>query len=147
MGAVDYINKPISVVTTKARIRTHLALSDQKKALEYQVQYATRDFLRTRLQIIKKLGRAVEYKDNDTGFHIERMSNYCYLTAKTLGLDDNQAGLLLHASPMHDIGKNGVPDIVLKKPAKLTSDKWKLIEQHPVIGAHILESEDGELLQ
>lgn len=146
-GAVDYINKPISAVITRARVKTHLALSDQKKALQFQVREKTKEIYDTRLEIIKKLGRAAEFKDNDTGLHIERMSKYCYHIAKAMGLEESQADLLLHASPMHDIGKIGIPDNVLKKPGKLNPDEWALIEKHPTIGAEIIGESTGELLQ
>ncbi|MBF0201486.1 MAG: response regulator [Desulfamplus sp.] len=145
-GAVDYINKPISGAITKARIKTHLALSNQQKYLEHQVQEKTRELHETRLEIIKRLGKAAEYKDNDTGLHIERISRYCYHIAKSLGLDESQAYLIMQASPMHDIGKIGVPDHVLKKPGKLDEIEWSQIVPHPEIGAGILDGSRSELL-
>jgi len=147
VGAADYINKPIRPAVTKARIRTHIALSDQKKALEHQVQDQTREIYQTRLEIIKKLGRAAEYKDNDTGLHIERISKYAFVIAKGLGLEENQADLVLQASPMHDIGKIGIPDEVLKKPGKLSAEEWALVVKHPEIGADILGESKAPLLQ
>ena len=146
-GAVDYINKPISPIITKARIRTQLALYNQQKELTTQVREKTEEIQHTQLEIIKKLGRAAEYKDNDTGLHIERISEYCFLIASALGLDQTQADLILHASPMHDIGKLGVPDYILQKPAKLTGEEFSHIRKHPEIGGYIIGESSCELLQ
>nr|NJM03363.1 response regulator [Desulfobacula sp.] len=145
-GAVDYINKPINPVITKARIKTHIALSDQKKALEIQVTEKTKEIHETRLEIIRKLGRAAEYKDNDTGLHVERMSRYAYLIAKAYGLNEHLSDLLLNASPMHDIGKIGVPDTVLKKPGKLNEEEWRIMAEHTRIGGRIIGESKTELL-
>ncbi|MCF8075344.1 MAG: response regulator [Desulfotignum sp.] len=146
-GAVDYIGKPVNPVITLARVKTHIALSNQKKCLEIQVQEQTREIRETRLEIIRKLGRAAEYKDNDTGLHVERMSRYTYLIATAYGLDDHESQLVLQASPMHDIGKIGVPDMVLKKPGRLTVQEWNLMDKHPLIGGRIIGESRAELLQ
>ena len=145
-GAVDYINKPINPAITKARIKTQIALSDQKKALEIQVAEKTKEINETRLEIIRKLGRAAEYKDNDTGLHVERMSRYAYLIAKAYGLNEHLSELLLNASPMHDIGKIGVPDTILKKPGALNSEEWLLMAEHTRIGGQIIGESKSELL-
>lgn len=145
-GAVDYINKPINPAITKARIKTHIALSDQKKALEIEVKEKTQEINETRLEIIRKLGRAAEYKDNDTGLHVERMSRYTYLIAKAYGLNEHLSELLLNASPMHDIGKIGVPDTILKKPGNLNAEEWLLMAEHTRIGGHIIGESKTELL-
>lgn len=146
VGAVDYITKPISPSIVKARIKTHIALADQKRGLEIEVMEKTREINDTRLEIIKKLGRAAEFKDNETGMHVERMSRYSYLIAKEYGLEESQCILLMNAAPMHDIGKIGIPDNVLKKAARLDSDEWKIMEGHSEIGAEILGDSKSELI-
>lgn len=146
VGAVDYITKPISPSIAKARIKTHLALADQKKGLEIEVAEKTKEINETRLEIIKKLGRAAEFKDNETGLHVERMSRYAYLIAKEYGLDESQCHLLLQASPMHDIGKIGIPDRVLQKAGKLEGEEWDIMRSHAEIGAEIIGDSHGELL-
>lgn len=145
-GAVDYLNKPVSPAIAKARIKIQLALSDQKKALEMQVKDKTREINETRLEIIRKLGHAAEYRDNDTGMHVERMSRYCYHIALAYGLSRSQAELILNASPMHDVGKIGIPDLVLRKPGKLEADEWELMIKHTEIGGNIIGSTHNELL-
>ncbi|KAB2953894.1 response regulator [Heliorestis acidaminivorans] len=145
-GAVDYINKPVNPLIVKARIKTHIALSDQKKALEMDVAAKTKEINDTRLQIIKKLGHAAEYKDNDTGLHIERMSRYSHLIAQKFGFAPHQSELILHASPMHDIGKIGIPDAVLQKPGKFDPREWEIMATHALIGGDIIGESDVELL-
>lgn len=80
------------------------------------VKERTRELDQTRLEIIQRLGRAAEYKDNETGMHVIRMSHYSKLLRLANGMSDEEAGLLLNAAPMHDIGKIGIPDRILLKP-------------------------------
>ena len=127
LGAVDYITKPISPLVTKARVRTHLALNNQKKELEKSVKEKTKELYETRLEIIRKLSMAAEFKDYATGKHIERVSRFSYVIGKIYGLDENQCDLLMCAAPMHDIGKIGIPDYILKKPGKLSYEEFDII--------------------
>ena len=147
LGAVDYITKPVSPPIVKARVQAQLALYDQNRSLEIKVQERTAELNETRQEIIKRLGRAAEFKDNETGMHVIRMSHYSRIIAKAIGMDDEQADLLLNASPMHDIGKIGIPDNVLLKPGKLDDDEWNLMRQHPEFGANIIGEHDSGLLK
>lgn len=135
LGAVDYITKPISPSIVRARVKTHLSLvhTDELKA--------------TRLQVIQRLGRAAEYKDNETGLHVLRMSHFARLIALQLGSDPAWCEDLLHAAPMHDIGKIGIPDHILLKPGKLTAEEYAVMQRHPLIGAEIIGECDSRLLQ
>ncbi len=147
LGAVDYITKPVSPPIVLARVHAQLALYDQNRALEVKVKKRTAELNETRREIIKRLGRAAEFKDNETGMHVIRMSHYSYIIAKAIGMDDEEADLLLNAAPMHDIGKIGIPDNVLLKPGKLDADEWSLMKKHPKFGANIIgEHEEGGLL-
>ncbi len=146
LGAVDYITKPVSAPVVKARVKTHLALYDQKRLLEQQVKIRTQELEATRFEIIRRLGRAAEYKDNETGLHVVRMSHYARLLAIKLGLPDTFCDLIFNAAPMHDIGKIGTPDAVLKKPGKLNAEEWAIMQQHAVIGAEIIGEHDDPLL-
>ncbi|MAR91576.1 MAG: two-component system response regulator [Pseudomonadales bacterium] len=134
-GGVDYITKPLSPAIVMARVRNHLSLvqADELKS--------------TRLQIIQKLGRAAEYKDNETGMHVMRMSHYSRLLALAHGFPDNMAEDLLNAAPMHDIGKIGIADHILLKPGKLTPEEFAIMQRHPQIGAEILGESDAPILQ
>ncbi|CZZ95568.1 metal-dependent phosphohydrolase [Bordetella ansorpii] len=135
VGAVDYITKPFSPAIVRARVRNHLSL--------VQVQ-ALRD---TRLQIIQRLGAAAEYKDNETGLHVIRMSHYAKVLALAAGYSQTAAEEVLHASPMHDIGKIGIPDAILKKPGKLTDEEWTVMRRHPIIGGKIIGDHRSGLLR
>lgn len=147
LGAVDYITKPISPAIVLARVRTHLALYDQTRELERLVDLRTAELQTTRLQIIRRLGRAAEFKDNETGNHVIRMSHYARLTALSLGMSELRAELLFQAAPMHDVGKIGIPDHILLKPGKLDAAEWAVMRQHPQMGADIIGQHRDELLQ
>ena len=147
LGAVDYITKPISLVVLKGRIKTHLALSNQKKYLATQVKEKTKELIEAQLEIIRKLGIASEYKDNETGNHIVRMSKFCYYIAKAYGFDQEKMDLFLHVAPMHDVGKIGIPDEVIQKPGKLDKEEWELMKEHCRIGADIIGEGTSELMR
>ncbi|WP_031480436.1 HD-GYP domain-containing protein [Maridesulfovibrio frigidus] len=146
LGAVDYITKPINPAIVKARVRTHLALYNQNIALEHQVAERTKDLYSTRLEVVRRLGIAAEFRDNETGLHIIRMSNYSRTIAKGYGLSNSEAGLLLNAAPMHDVGKIGIPDNILIKPGKLTPEEWKIMKTHTLIGGKIIGDYDNDLM-
>lgn len=133
-GAVDYIAKPVSPPVVRARVRTHLSLVRAQELRE------------TRLQIVQRLGRAAEFKDNETGWHVVRMSHYSQILARAAGWSEEDAEELLHAAPMHDVGKLGIPDAILQKPGKLTEAEWAVMRRHPEIGAEILGEHSTGLL-
>jgi len=125
-GAVDYITKPISPAIVKARVKTHLSLVQAD------------ELLNSRLQVVQRLGKAAEYKDNETGMHVMRMSHFAKELALAYGLTEQQAEILLHAAPMHDIGKIGIADSIMLKPGKLTDEEFSTMQKHPEIGAEII---------
>lgn len=93
---------------------------------------------RSEREVIERLARAAEWRDDDTAQHVQRVSEISCLIAREAGLDDEQCRLIREASPMHDLGKIGVPDEVLRKPGKLTPQEFELVKQHSNIGADIL---------
>lgn len=147
LGAVDYITKPVSPPVVKARVRTHLALYDQNRELERRVMERTAQLHETRLKIIQRLGRAAEYKDNETGMHVIRMSHYSRILGLAAGMSEHEADLLMNAAPMHDIGKIGIPDRILQKAGDLDDAEWNVMQKHTRIGAEILGADDSTLLQ
>ncbi|MEN3275034.1 MAG: cyclic di-GMP phosphodiesterase [Massilia sp.] len=133
-GAVDYITKPVSPPVVRARVRTHLSLvrMEELKA--------------SRLAIVQRLGLAAEYKDNETGLHVIRMSHFARILGLAAGMSEQEADDLLHAAPMHDVGKIGIPDRILQKAGPLDADEWKVMQSHATIGAEIIgEHGDGML--
>lgn len=148
IGAVDYITKPINPAITRARIKTHLALYDQNRELELRVKERTKELKESRLSIIRQLGRASEFKDNDTGLHIVRMSHYTRLICESIAGEATEwSDLMFQAAPMHDVGKIGIPDGILLKRGKLDEDEWALMHKHPLFGAEIIGDHDSKLLQ
>ncbi len=146
-GAVDYITKPISPPIVLARVKTHLQLYDQNRALEEMVRTRTAELDNSRLEIIRRLGLAAEYRDNETGMHVIRMSYYCRTIAKAIGMNDMDADLILQSTPMHDVGKIGIPDSILLKPGRLDPEERKIMEKHAEFGAQIIGKHDNALLQ
>ncbi|MBU1237660.1 MAG: two-component system response regulator [Gammaproteobacteria bacterium] len=146
-GAVDYITKPISPPVVLARVRTHLALYDQSRELERMVTQRTLELSVSRQQIIRRLGRAAEYRDDETGNHVLRVGHYARLIAETHGLGPKASSIIFAAAPMHDVGKIGIRDSILLKPGKLDAAEWEVMRRHPLIGAEIIGEHEGELLQ
>lgn len=138
VGGVDYITKPISPTLLLARVKTHLSLFDQSQLLRALVEERTAEIFETRLEVIRKLGKAAEFKDNETGMHVIRMSYYSKLLAQQIGMDEEWCEVLFQAAPMHDIGKIGIPDAVLLKPGKLDAEEWTEMKRHSEYGAEIL---------
>jgi len=153
-GSVDYITKPFQHEEVLARITTHLTIKNlqtevkqQNALLEQRVQERTKELEETRLHIIRSLGRAAEYRDNETGMHVVRISKYVGVLAEALQVDPIQRELMINAAPMHDVGKIGIPDHILLKRGRLSPDEWEIMQTHTNIGEKILSGNNSELLQ
>ncbi len=105
-----------------------------------------RQIRESHIEMILKLAIAAEYKDPDTGNHILRISDYATEIARAIDMTEDQVELLRYASPMHDIGKIGIPDRILQKPGKLTSEEWEIMKQHTLIGERMFQSSKSPLL-
>lgn len=147
LGAVDYIQKPFSPSVVRARVKTQLNLHNQRRHLQELVDEKTQQLRETQQKVVDRLGRAAEYKDNETGMHVIRMSHYAYLIARQLGCSDTWCDLLRSAAPMHDVGKIGISDSILCKPGRLTADEREEMEKHCSIGADIIGNDSSPLLQ
>jgi putative two-component system response regulator len=152
-GADDFLAKPVDKTEIRARVASLVKVKayndyirNYSRELETEVARRTRDlrlaFERIKamsLEALYRLTRAAEYKDEDTGAHIQRMSQYSATIARTMGLNDQTVEYILYAAPMHDIGKIGIPDKILLKPGKLTEEEWVIMKEHTTIGGRILE--------
>jgi len=134
LGGVDYIVKPIIPAIVRARVKTHLSLVKVEALRE------------TQIDLIQRLGRAAEYKDNETGMHVQRMSHYTKILAMALGMEEDHAEELRMATTMHDIGKIGIPDNILLKPGKLDEQEFVEMKKHVVIGGNILSNPRSTLI-
>ena len=147
LGAVDYLTKPYVPALVRSRVKSHLALHQRRLTLEHEVRLRTQELTETRLEIIRRLGRAGEYRDNETGMHVLRMSHIARLLALRVGMSEARSELLLQVAPMHDVGKLGIPDRILLKPGRLTPEEWEIMKQHARIGAEIIGDHPSELMQ
>jgi len=153
VGGLDYITKPISVPIVQARVKTHLALYDQTLTLEEMVKERTRDLEITQDATIFGLATLAEYRDNETGGHILRTQNYVRVLADHLRthsgfsnqLNEEMVDLLFKSAPLHDIGKVGIPDHILKKPGKLTDEEFREMDRHVIYGRDAIVEAESKL--
>jgi len=162
LGADDYLSKPFNPVLLRARVNAGLdrkrwvdremayqrELQHQNQHLEARVSEQVKQIAAAELATIFALSKLSESKDPDTGAHLERMREYCKVLAQQLSTHSRFQSIITSefitsiyaASPLHDIGKVGIPDNILMKPGKLTSEEWEIMKQHPVIGADTLRA-------
>ena len=144
-GAKDFVSKPFHADEVLLRIRTlletrflYFQVQSQNQILEAKVRERTRELEAAQIEIIERLARAAEFRDDNTGQHTERVGQMAALLARQLGLPDPQVSLIRRAAPLHDVGKIGIPDAVLLKLGKLTLEEFELVKTHTTIGARIL---------
>ncbi len=147
VGGVDYITKPVSPPLVQARVATHLRLYAHERKLTQLVAARTKELEETRLEVIRRLGRAAEFKDDETGAHVIRMSHYARILAEAIGLPPEEVDIIFNAAPMHDIGKIGIPESILTKAGALTAEEWAIMAKHPAIGAGIIGRHEHPLLE
>ncbi len=144
-GAEEYLSKPIDRTDLRIRVRNLLRMKEysdflqaHNRILEETVQARTHALRDAFLEAIFTLMRAAEYRDDETGAHVKRISYYTRVLAEALGMDRDFCEMIFYASPMHDIGKIGTPDQILLKPGQFTSEEWGIMKEHTVTGGRIL---------
>ncbi len=167
-GADDFLSKPIDQIELRVRVQSLLKVKDYndhmvhyQKTLEEEVNRrtqqlrqafeelttATEKIRQASLDTTVRLSQAAEYKDEETGSHIKRMGYYTTAIAKAMALPPQDIEAILHAAPMHDIGKIGIPDRILLKSGPLNEQEWEIMKQHTVIGSNILSRSDSHVIQ
>ncbi len=134
LGADDLLSKPVDADDLVARLRSVLRLKEsqdelatQNERLEERVCERTAELYRSRMEVVWRLGKAAEYRDDETGNHVIRVGCMCRIIAETMGMDREFIENLFVAAPLHDIGKIGIPDTVLLKPGPLNRDEWRMM--------------------
>ncbi|MCE1239077.1 MAG: response regulator [Azonexaceae bacterium] len=153
-GANDFLTKPIDRVEFSARVRNMLSLrvgqkflADRAAYLAEMVDERTREIRERERELIFRISRAAEFRDPETGAHIQRMAHYSLIIARGLGLDDEKCKLILQAAPMHDVGKIGIPDYILLKPGRLNPEEFEVMKRHAMIGHELLKDSGSEIMQ
>lgn len=153
-GANDFLSKPVNSTLFEVRVnnlltsyQNKLLLKDKAKLLEKEVEKATQKLIDRERETLNILGKVAEYKDPETASHISRVSYYTKMIAREYGLDSEEQDLLFYASPFHDIGKIGIEDKILLKPAKLDTGEFGIMKNHAIIGYEILKNSDSKYLR
>ncbi|WP_412480630.1 HD domain-containing phosphohydrolase [Azonexus sp. IMCC34839] len=153
-GANDFLTKPIDRIEFSARARNMLSiragqryLANRAEELAGLVEERTKDIRDRERELIFRICRAAEFRDPETGAHIQRMAHYSQVIAKGLGLDVATAKLVLEAAPMHDVGKIGIPDQILLKPGRLTPEEFEIMKNHAQLGWELLKDSGSEILR
>ncbi len=143
LGAVDYVAKPINAAVLLARVRTHVALANQREALEQLVRDRTAKLQEAHMDMIDCLGRAMEcHETAAAGNRFKRVAQYVKLIALAAGAKPAAAGLLGTIAPLHDIGKLAIPAEILRKAGELSAPDWERVRRHPEYGAAIIGEHD-----
>jgi response regulator RpfG family c-di-GMP phosphodiesterase len=153
-GATDFLNKPLDTVEFGLRVKnmlalrsSHLVIASRADTLAAEVKKATATVHERERETVYRLARAAEFRDPETGGHIQRMAHYSVLIAEHLGWDEDARESLLLAAPMHDVGKVGTPDSILLKPARLTPEEFEIMKRHTTMGWEILKGSTSPILQ
>jgi len=154
LGATDFLTKPVDHIEFSARVRNMLALGASRKKLAdkaiwlaEEVRKATAAIHAREQELLFRMSRAAEFRDPETGTHIQRMAHYSRLIAARLGLSTADQDLILQAAPMHDIGKIGIPDGILLKPGVLTREEFQIMKTHATLGYELLAGSESAILQ
>jgi putative two-component system response regulator len=153
-GAMDFLSKPFQATELLLRVKNllhtrllHIELQHERDLLDERVQERTAEVTEARNEILERLAMLGEFRDEDTSDHTRRVGQMVRDIALKFGLDEEVADLFGKAALLHDIGKSGVPDEILRKPGPLTTDEFSLIKKHAFMGGEILKGSKSELLQ
>ena len=137
-GGVDFIPKPIDINVLKARVKTHINLSKTERLLETKVKLRTEQLEQIQKEVLYALARAADYKDNETGAHVDRVSRSAEILASKVTQNKEWLGSLKVAAMLHDIGKIGIPDAIFLKEGSLDAKEWEIMKTHTLTGDKII---------
>ncbi len=153
-GATDFLNKPLDLSEFTSRTKNllelrqaQIVLKDRAKQLENEVKKATSDLIDREHESLIVLGKTAEWKDPETASHVARVAHYSKLLAEKYGLNEEFQNVIFYAAPFHDIGKVGIADKIMLKPAKLTDEEFDIMKTHAKIGHDILKNRKSKYLQ
>ncbi len=154
IGATDFLTKPVDRMEFSARVRNMLALNSSRRHLAdravwlaEEVTKATAAVHAREQELLYRMSRAAEFRDPETGAHIQRMAYFSRLIAADLQLNSEEQDLIFKAAPMHDIGKIGIPDSILLKPGRLSTEEYAVMKGHAKLGFDLLEGSESKVLQ
>lgn len=147
LGAVDFISKPFHASLLKARVRTHVSLYQLQSNLQTQVENQTEEIRKLNHEMTYLSASIAELKSKETGQHLRRVAEFCYLFCKFLGHDEAECEKIKMAAVLHDIGKVGISDEILNKPDKLNDEEWVVMKQHSAMGYEMLIDSEFELMR
>jgi len=153
-GGQDYITKPFNAPELLARVKTHLRLKAFEDSQQIVIDNAlaelknlNKEIIETQKEVIFTMGSIGETRSKETGLHVKRVAEYSRLLASMSGLNDIESDMVAMASPMHDIGKVGIPDAILNKKGQLTEDEFEIMKTHAVIGYEMLKHSERPLMR
>ncbi len=153
-GVNEFILKPFNYIELKLRVENLLQLrelsiilGDKAKLLKEEVQNATYNIKEDEFELLEVLSKTTEYKNKNISVHTARLAEYSKLLAQRYGLSDHIQNIIFHAAPLHDIGKVGIPDILLRTSRELKDEEFDLVKKHTLIGYDILKSSNNEFLK
>jgi putative two-component system response regulator len=154
LGARDFLTKPLDALEVLLRVKNHLetrrlyrVLQGENTLLSEIVRDRTQELDAARLEVLERLARAAEYRDDETGEHVKRVAANAARLAEALGLEFDTVDMIQHTAPLHDVGKIGISDLILKKPGRLTPEEFEVVKTHTVIGAGLLAGGRTEMLR
>jgi putative two-component system response regulator len=154
LGAKDFLTKPFDVTEVLLRIRNlletrhlHVRLQEENASLERRVEERTCELTYAQGEVLERLARAAEFRDDDTGQHTQRVAAVAARLARARGLPAATVTLIERAAPLHDVGKIGVPDRILLKPGRLTPEELTVMRRHTVMGAELLAGGTSEFVR
>ncbi len=147
LGAVDFISKPFHAGLLKSRVKTHVSLYQLQCNLQSQVESQTEEIRKLNFEMTYLAASIAELKSKETGEHLRRVAEFCYLFCKFLGKDETECEKIKMAAVLHDIGKVGISDEILNKPSALDAQEWKIMKTHSLLGYEMLVDSEFELMQ